>query len=66
MNHNISEVERMAAKIKIQERYIKELESIKGNQFTPMVYAWNLDILDEMKKKYEMYIKEKESSEDNS
>lgn len=59
MNKNISEVIRLEERIKMQERYIKELEQVKGNQFTPMVYAWNLDILQKMKEKYEAYINEK-------
>lgn len=59
MNYNVSEVERLATRIKRQKAWIKEIEQMKGNQFTPMVYAWNLDILKAMEEKYEIYIKEK-------
>lgn len=62
MNKNISEVERLIGRIRMQELWIKELQKMKGNQFTPKVLSWNIDILDEMYKKYEVYIKEEGES----
>lgn len=60
MANNLSEIERLKKLIKRQEDYLKEFETIKGNQFTPIVYRQNLDRLYEMNKKLEMYEKEKD------
>ena len=55
---NKTDVNKLLIRMERQKEWIKELEGVKGNQFTPMVYAWNLAILDDMEEKYRLYIKE--------
>lgn len=55
---NKTEINKLLIKIKMQRDWIKEIEQMKGNQFTPMVYNWNLDILSEMEERYRLYVKE--------
>ena len=66
MNNNISEVERLKELIKRQERYLKEFETIKGNQFTPIVYRQNLDRLYDMRRRLDLYENEKEPHKGDS
>lgn len=54
---NKTDINKLLIRMKMQKDWIKEIEQMKGNQFTPMVYAWNLAILDEMEEKYMLYIK---------
>jgi hypothetical protein len=65
MNNNKSEIERLKKLIKKHEEYVKEFETIKGNQFTPIIYMQNLNRLDEMRRTLDVYLNEKRPSEDS-
>jgi len=66
MNNNLSEVERLKKQIKSLERYLKNFESIKGNEFTPIVYRQNLDRLYDMRRRLDIYENEKEPHKGDS
>jgi hypothetical protein len=66
MNNNLSEVERLKKLIKTQEQYLKTFETIKGNEFTLIVYRQNLDRLYDMRRRLDIYENEKEPHKGDS